>query len=895
VREGSGYNAAGDVRGVSGIFVTGAAGAEIAVTDNLVQVSTAGADGIFVMSGDATVTGNTISGTHGGFVAWNAYGPLVFTGNTITGTTADTIRILTSSLNPTVVVEDNTVAGTAPMTFQISGDATLEGGAGNDVMTTAGFNGTFDGGNGTDTAVFLSETEVDLDAGTAIGATGTISLTSVENVTGGSGNDTLRGDAGNNLLEGGGGDDVLAGRGGNDTLNGGDGIDTADFSESTGGVFANLVLGVAFGTDAGNNVLISIENLTGGAGNDALVGADGGHVLDGGAGNDTLTGGAGADTLIAGSGNNVLNGGAGIDIAVFDQDWAAYTITQSGAVFTLSDGTFTTTATNIEQFDFNGTLFDAADLLNVAPDAPDFADVSPEVDENEAGAVITTFTASDSNSADVLSASVDDTRFEVIKGVGNVWTLQLKATESLDFEAEPEVEVEVTITDAGGLTSSKTLTITVKDINEPPGSGAGLAVWTPDPIAAGTNMAALSPAAGVVDPEGDTLTYEVALLPDEGVLLLEDVPISVGDILTEAQFAALRYTAGNTLGTFTAQFIVSDAEFDEPLTLAITVGAASNLTVTGTAGADTLYGAAANDTLIGLAGDDLLFGGNGNDTLIGGLGADTLNGGEGRDEASYEHAASAVTVSLVTGGSLGEANGDVLISIENLRGSAFRDRLTGDDGNNILNGMDDNDILFGGLGNDTLRGSRGNDTLVGGEGADELHGGSGIDEASYEFATSAVVASLVTGGSLGEAFGDTFIMVENLRGSEFNDTLSGDAGDNVLNGMDGDDYLSGGAGHDILRGSRGADTLEGGAGNDTLNGGSGADVFVFANGFGNDVVESFQNGLDKFDFAAHTLVSGFADLSISADGVDALIGDGAGNSIRVLNGAGLIDATDFLF
>jgi Ca2+-binding RTX toxin-like protein len=113
--------------------------------------------------------------------------------------------------------------------------------------------------------------------------------------------------------------------------------------------------------------------------------------------------------------------------------------------------------------------------------------------------------------------------------------------------------------------------------------------------------------------------------------------------------------------------------------------------------------------------------------------------------------------------------------------------------------------------------------------------------------------------------------------------------------MDGDDYLSGGAGHDILRGSRGADTLEGGAGNDTLNGGSGADVFVFANGFGNDVVESFQNGLDKFDFAAHTLVSGFGDLLVSTDGVDALIADGAGNSIRVLNGAGLIDATDFLF
>jgi Ca2+-binding RTX toxin-like protein len=348
---------------------------------------------------------------------------------------------------------------------------------------------------------------------------------------------------------------------------------------------------------------------------------------------------------------------------------------------------------------------------------------------------------------------------------------------------------------------------------------------------------------------------------------------------------ALSLITGGTAG---------DALGDTFISIENVRGSAFNDTITGNGAANILNGLDGNDRIDGGNGNDTLRGSSGNDTLIGGAGADELNGGSGVDEASYETAAGAVALSLITGGTAGDALGDTFISIENLRGSAFNDTITGNGAANILNGLDGNDRLDGGNGNDTLRGAQGNDTLIGGAGADELNGGSGNDEVSYETAPGAIALSLISGGTLGHALGDSFISIENVRGSAFNDTILGNGAANILNGLDGNDRLDGGNGDDILRGSAGLDTLIGGAGNDTLNGGSGADIFVFSNGFGNDVVESFQNGLDRFDFTLHSS-SSLAQLTVTSTAGNAVIADGSGNSITVLGAAGLIDASDFIF
>jgi Ca2+-binding RTX toxin-like protein len=72
-------------------------------------------------------------------------------------------------------------------------------------------------------------------------------------------------------------------------------------------------------------------------------------------------------------------------------------------------------------------------------------------------------------------------------------------------------------------------------------------------------------------------------------------------------------------------------------------------------------------------------------------------------------------VNLQTGiASGGYAAGDTFLNINNLIGSGYNDKLTGDTGDNTLSGLAGRDTLTGGGGNDTLDGRSNNDTLIGG-------------------------------------------------------------------------------------------------------------------------------------------------------------------------------------
>lgn len=241
---------------------------------------------------------------------------------------------------------------------------------------------------------------------------------------------------------------------------------------------------------------------------------------------------------------------------------------------------------------------------------------------------------------------------------------------------------------------------------------------------------------------------------------------------------------------------------------------------------DDIYGYDLNDSLYGHGGDDHLYGGRGYDALWGGPGADTLDGGEDDDWAMYVDSSEGVYVSLVTGrGHYGTAEGDTLISIENLRGSTYDDQLIGNDGANTLLGDRGADWLYGNGGVDALYGGNDNDTLYGGDGADRLDGGEGTDTASYLDARERVDVSLLEGrGHGGTAEGDTLFNIENLLGSRYGDTLDGDDSANSIKGDAGDDTIYGGGGVDVLSGGDNNDRLIGGRDGDILDGGHGSDT-----------------------------------------------------------------------
>ena len=221
--------------------------------------------------------------------------------------------------------------------------------------------------------------------------------------------------------------------------------------------------------------------------------------------------------------------------------------------------------------------------------------------------------------------------------------------------------------------------------------------------------------------------------------------------------------------------------------------------------------------------------------IIGGSGADTIiNTG---------------TINFAT-----SATGTVLIDLGD--GADFYDGIKG-----IATGG----LIRLGSGNDTAFGGAQAETFSGGSGSNFIDGGGGIDTIDYAEATVGVSVNL--SGESGQWAGnsDTLANIENVTGSNHNDTIVGSSGNNILKGGDGDDTLEGGYGDDRLEGGAGRNTARyssfldarvdlsitvaqstGGYGRDTLldidnlEGGSGADTFI-GNGENNRLVGNAGN------------------------------------------------------
>lgn len=206
------------------------------------------------------------------------------------------------------------------------------------------------GGNDTiDLSVTTVGNRIDLRPGAfsdingGIGNVGIYIDTIIENVIGGSGNDTIIGNDANNTIRGGGGNDLIYTGGGRNTVYGGDGNDTIHAGSNdtvyggsgtdrlviaTGGPSAVSMTilsssgssrdGYVTFSDGTRLYFFSIEELpnlpivedTGGL---AITGTMGADTLIGTSGNDTIDALAGNDSIDAVGGNNIIWGGRGND------------------------------------------------------------------------------------------------------------------------------------------------------------------------------------------------------------------------------------------------------------------------------------------------------------------------------------------------------------------------------------------------------------------------------------------------------------------------------------------------------------------------------------------------------------------------------------------------------
>ncbi len=333
----------------------------------------------------------------------------------------------------------------------------------------------------------------------------------------------------------------------------------------------------------------------------------------------------------------------------------------------------------------------------------------------------------------------------------------------------------------------------------------------------------------------------------------------------------------------------------------------------GEAGFDTLRAGPGDDRLEGGFGNDGLYGEAGDDVLIGGRGDDLLDGGAGIDTASYVNAPGRVAVFLNHApADLGGGEGvDSFVSIENVIGTAFNDRLVGDGAGNRLDGGFGDDVLIGLAGHDTLLGGMGADVLDGLGGDDFLDGGPGGDRLFGLGGNDTLLGGAgddwIEGG-LGHDILDGQDGNDDISASFGSDILRGGPGDDDLRGDGADDLIEGGPGNDRLVGGNGPDRLEGGPGNDVLFGGFAfldgdglRDEFVFksiANGGGGfDIIRDFDDGIDKLDFR-QSGYEGFAEVWADAvqDGPHVRITLDFGGLLRINDFTmAELTANDFLF
>ena len=604
----------------------------------------------------------------------------------------------------------------------------------------------------------------------------------IENATGGSGNDLLIGNSVGNVLAGGGGDDTLVGGGGNDTLSGGSGTDIFDYDATANNGTDTI-------TDLSPGDLIRVS----GAAFSAVTVGDGAAIV----GNQVQIAEAGGDTMLYIG----TNAAAGADIVIrLGGSYAAERLLLNGNSIGVANSPASGSISIIGTATENQTLTAGNNLADL----------------DGLGSIAYTWQSS---------------------GNGITWTTIGSGGSFVlgDAEVGRQIRVSASYTDGHGFSEGVTsdATVPATAINDPHSGG----ILLTGALASG-RILGIASTLGDADGLG-SITYTWQASRDG----MDWTTVGSG-----ASLALTNALIGQQVRTLAAYTDLQG--FDESLASPAggpIVGSDQADTATGGTGNDSLDGRGGNDTLNGLGGNDRLLGGDGADTLDGGDGADILIGGASNDRYIVTDSLDSFSELAAGGYDTAEirlANGSWLLPGEIeaaiLDAASGLATLTGNAGANLLTGNAQANLLDGGAGNDSLDGLGGADSLIGGTGDDSYYVddtadltiellGEGIDSvhagASWTLADHVEHLFLLGPGALDGS------------GNGLANTLAGNSGANTLHGLAGNDVLLGNAGDDWLDGGTGNDILEGGRGNDSYVIDSAADRIIDSGGSDTVVVD----------------------------------------------------------
>jgi uncharacterized protein (TIGR01370 family) len=603
-----------------------------------------------------------------------------------------------------------------------------------------------------------------------------------DRITGDAGADRLYGDEGADEVEGGEGDDRIQGGAGNDRLDGGAGADRI-----VGDAGDDLVVG-----GAGDDLLYGlagVDTIDGGGGRDRLFGDDGNDRIDGGDGDDVAGGWKGDDRLVGGQGDDQLSGqdgsdellgGDGDDILYGDRAPASGPLAHSEAEIIaaararLGGGDFT-----------------------IIYQGPDYS-----------------FDALRTADHDLIVVNPAKSAITGALNSEQLWTT-----------------AEVDGIEAGG--KSLVAYLNVAKIND--FTNYWNAAWTKgggadDPVAADAPAFLAGEDAGFdhtrlvnfwEDGWRDLLATRIATIVDQGFsgIFLDDVLeyfIRRGDSAGEIAQAAreMRDLVIDLVATARSLVAARSGSAAADSFLIVINGAPfliQDTTADGSA-ADAVKNAAFYDSLDGFLAENYF----------------SQDLGYAVDQAVAEYGARGIALLSV----------DTDVVTEEQRIGIERAAV---DAGFLPEVVPDADFSgttarfqpgFGDVA------SPGDDRLDGGRGNDVIDGGAGTDTAAYEsISTGPVTVDLRLSGAQDTGAGgiDTLVGIENLVGSAFGDTLTGNDLANYLGGGAGADTLAGGAGDDLLDGGTGADTMRGGAGNDAF----------YVDNVGDAVEENAGEGVDE--------------------------------------------------